>query len=559
MPACNDNVQNGSETDVDCGGNDTCPRCGDGKSCTQNSDCAGMSCTGGTCQPTCGDGQKDGQETDVDCGGPKCMQCADTKGCAADADCQSGICQNMACATIYEFSMSFQDPGVGNYFNSATSWAVNPLIIDHSNNVLLGGSLIGTTNFGGSPITSNGTSNGSGIVPESAFLAKFDASGAPAWNSLLADTGGASVIAGLADDASNNIYVNGLFTTYSPLGVGCATAPMATFSTFIGELDSFGDPIWCNAYGTDYGPVGGPMLVDGAGNLVLALLSLGGTVDFGGGPLMMPLSLGSGSYLVKLDSTGKYIWAKGFTGALAQSVSVNQDNNVFVSGYINAPVSLGCSTMLTPQGSDAIFVAKFDSMGNCVWSKGYGDAQQAEDGFSVVDPMGNIFLAGDFTGTINFGGTTLTSAGSTDIFAAKLDSNGNHLWSKSFGDSSAQNVSRISLDPNGQPVFTGTFAGTVTFGGSTFTSSGGPVMGSDIYIVKLDMAGNHLWSRTFGTAAGQTVSSIALDKSGAAWLSGFFDGTLNFGTKPANALTNPMNASLSTTPNDIFLAKLLTP
>src|SRR6185437_6832907 len=89
---------------------------------------------------------------------------------------------------------------------------------------------------------------------------------------------------------------------------------------------------------------------------------------------------------------------------------------------------------LTNQGSGDVFVAKFDPMGSHLWSNGYGDAQDQSSASSVVDAMGNILLAGDYSGTLNFGGTPLTSAGATDIFAAKLDSNGNHLWSKSFGD-----------------------------------------------------------------------------------------------------------------------------
>ncbi|MFT3774616.1 MAG: lamin tail domain-containing protein [Minicystis sp.] len=96
---CNDSVQNGSETDVDCGGG-TCPACGFNKKCGGDSDCAGQSCINAHCAATCSDAQKDGSETDVDCGGGSCPTCASGKACAGNGDCQSGTCKGGVCADV---------------------------------------------------------------------------------------------------------------------------------------------------------------------------------------------------------------------------------------------------------------------------------------------------------------------------------------------------------------------------------------------------------------------------------------------------------------------------
>lgn len=72
-PTCNDGIQNGQETGVDCGGNcPACPTCADG---IQNGQETGVDC-GGNCPacPTCSDGIQNGQETGVDCGG-NCPPC----------------------------------------------------------------------------------------------------------------------------------------------------------------------------------------------------------------------------------------------------------------------------------------------------------------------------------------------------------------------------------------------------------------------------------------------------------------------------------------------------
>ncbi len=94
-PACNDHAQNGSETDLDCGG--ACPPCADGASCDAPGDCQSAVCDTGACAaPACTDGVKNGSESDVDCGGG-CAPCADDAICAAGADCQSGVCLGGAC------------------------------------------------------------------------------------------------------------------------------------------------------------------------------------------------------------------------------------------------------------------------------------------------------------------------------------------------------------------------------------------------------------------------------------------------------------------------------
>ncbi|MEO0727097.1 MAG: zinc metalloprotease, partial [Bacteroidota bacterium] len=75
-PTCNDGIQNGDETGVDCGGSDcpACPTCDDG---IQNGDETGIDCGGSDCPacPTCDDGIQNGDETGVDCGGSDCPAC----------------------------------------------------------------------------------------------------------------------------------------------------------------------------------------------------------------------------------------------------------------------------------------------------------------------------------------------------------------------------------------------------------------------------------------------------------------------------------------------------
>ncbi|MCA9523110.1 MAG: DUF642 domain-containing protein [Myxococcales bacterium] len=93
--SCSDTVKNGDETDVDCGGS-CAKKCGNGKDCSANSDCASTICDNGTCT-SCGNGVRDGDEGDVDCGGSCADKCDDGKSCRGADDCKSGTCSNGVC------------------------------------------------------------------------------------------------------------------------------------------------------------------------------------------------------------------------------------------------------------------------------------------------------------------------------------------------------------------------------------------------------------------------------------------------------------------------------
>jgi hypothetical protein len=72
--SCDDGIQSGAETDIDCGG-DACGACVTGASCERHSDCTSGVCLAGVCVATsCEDGIRNGDETGVDCGGA-CLRC----------------------------------------------------------------------------------------------------------------------------------------------------------------------------------------------------------------------------------------------------------------------------------------------------------------------------------------------------------------------------------------------------------------------------------------------------------------------------------------------------
>lgn len=273
--------------------------------------------------------------------------------------------------------------------------------------------------------------------------------------------------------------------------------------------------------------------VDATGDVVIVGL-FGGSVNFGGGTLV-----GAGSidiFVVKLDAAGNHVWSKsfgGFSSEHASSVAIDPIGDVVVTGHSLGPVDFGGGTL--PSGGDYdAFVVKLDAAGNHVWSKRFGDVEYQVGKQVAVDSAGTVFVAGNFLGSVDLGGGPLQSAhqgpsaGGNDIFVAALDAAGDHLWSKAFSGDSYNDAHSLAVDPAGNIALAGYLAGTTDYGGGPRTSAGI----TDAFAVKLDGAGNHLWSQRFGDDAEQEIWGLATNSAGDLVLTGFSNGVIDFGGGP---------------------------
>lgn len=162
-----------------------------------------------------------------------------------------------------------------------------------------------------------------------------------------------------------------------------------------------------------------------------------------------------------------------------------------------------------------------------VWSRGFGPHVGYQEAEAMVgDGLGNIYVVGRFENSVNFGGGPRTSAGLEDVFIAKYDMNGAHLWSKRFGNSNIQSGRGIALTSDGGLVVTGYFRGTVDFGGGPLTSIS---IADDIFLAKFDVDGNHVWSRRFGGSSDDNGYKIVANPDGSLVLLAYGFGSIDFG------------------------------
>jgi hypothetical protein len=145
-----------------------------------------------------------------------------------------------------------------------------------------------------------------------------------------------------------------------------------------------------------------------------------------------------------------------------------------------------------------------------------------------LDPTGNVFVAGGFFGTVDFGTGNKTAPGvGMDVFVQKFSPAGVVLLAKTFGvGASVAEATGIGTDCNGNLLLDGTFSQTINFGCETLTESGG---NSDIFVAKLDPSGECLWSNSYGDADLQLGGPLAVDGAGGPAITGYFTGTVDFG------------------------------
>ncbi len=260
-------------------------------------------------------------------------------------------------------------------------------------------------------------------------------------------------------------------------------------------------------------------------------------------------------------SGGNHLWSKRLGGTSqfdhTEGRAVATDpvtGDLAVVGKLMGTADLGGGP-LTAVNGEHMFVAKYRANGTHVWSRLINSGSQYGYGVAI-DGSGNVYVAGEFQGSVDFGGGALVSANDAthawpDIFILKYSgSDGSHLWSKRFGDLGSDRASAVAVDAAGNTVITGYFDGTVNFGGGPLTANSSMYGGHDIFVVKLGPGGTHVWSKRFGdTGTGDdSGTAVALDGAGNVLLTGLFARTVDFGGGPLST-TSPSDT-------DVFVAKL---
>jgi hypothetical protein len=197
-----------------------------------------------------------------------------------------------------------------------------------------------------------------------------------------------------------------------------------------------------------------------------------------------------------------------FAWAVQQNASLNeQSNNVisdklgntYISGtFASLTITLGDTVFINhaPQSTD-VFLAKYNPAGQMLWARQIGGTNDDDAWGITMDPQGNVYFSGSFKAAMTVDGISLSNSGDKDIFVVKYRPNGNIVWAKRFGGGGTDYGKSLAADSCGNVCLAGTFGSyAMSFGSYSLTCHGD----SDAFLAKLDSNGTVLWA--FGAGGG---------------------------------------------------------
>ena len=286
----------------------------------------------------------------------------------------------------------------------------------------------------------------------SVYLVKTDSAGDTAWERTWGENSGSSSVAQVEDS-------------------GYIIAGYVSGDVYLIRANAYGDTVWTRSYGGDGRDKGSSVVQTTDGGYIIA----GTTSSF----LTHPTD-SADIYLIKTDARGDTLWTRTYGGLYNDygfSVKQTADGGFVVAG----------ETYSFSGGWSSVYLVKVDSTGEMLWQRTYGGSY-GSGGNSVIQSSDGRYIVA--------GWTYSSDAGETDVYLAKIDTDGDTLWTRTYGG--CWNDVGCSVIQNTDGGYT--IAGyTESFGAGAF----------DVYLVKTDAEGNLLWQRTYGESGEDYGSSVA--------------------------------------------------
>ncbi len=436
---------------------------------------------------------------------------------------------------------------------------VQDIATDTDGNVYTAGRFVGTVDLDNGPgeyvLVSGELDDG--------LIVKYDSTGHLLWAAKL--TGPEQIICyGIDVDSLGNVYATGSFWNSIDLdpgaGVDSHTSHGGT-DLFIVKLSSSGNLVWGYTMGGASGDEGRDVSVYGRGlseNLTFAG-SFGGSVDFDPSKTEHTLVSAGSSDIFTCRWSLDAAWAWSYRGGAAladtaMDIAVDA-SGVYVAGAFSSSVSFGGSTHTSLGGTDA-FLLGLNSSGVYVWDYAIGGSGQDE--ISAISlSTDSVFVAGNFREQMDLNPTkaayVITSQGEADAFVAKLDKSGGFAWGRGFGGTESDAATSVLAGEDGGVSWAGYYQNEMDADPSGAVYELTSAGETDIVFSRLDVSGGLLSASSIGNTSWDSAQALGGNTAGEHFVGGSFYGSVDFNPGPVSNIVESGPSSSS------FLMKLFGP
>lgn len=411
-------------------------------------------------------------------------------------------------------------------------------------NVYIAGTFEATVDF--DPTSTDGLLTSNGLVD--VFVQKRNPSGKVLWTRSFGGEKGDGV-RDIAVDEAGNVYIVGSFQDSVDFDPGADTMSLNAigyYDIYVQKLSTDGDFQWAISVGSSDRDEGYSITTDSDGAVYFTGRFFD-TVDFdpGDGVFKLTSPRFANGFVEKLDTDGNFLWAYSLEEILPNSISGiaadPAENTIYVCGRFGGTVDFDPGTGVenrTSLGVSDGFVQKLNANGELIWVRTIGSEQDVLYSESiVVDANGDVIQGGRFRGTPDFdpglGVFEATSVGYLNFFIQKMDSDGNFIWANTQGDPEGSS-GVVEVNADNEIFVAGVFHETVDFDPGSGVQEISSKGYSDIYLQKLDQAGNLEWVRTMGGTMPDYSSSCAINNLGDIFITGGFGGVVDFSPSSSN-------------------------
>ncbi len=243
-----------------------------------------------------------------------------------------------------------------------------------------------------------------------------------------------------------------------------------------------------------------------------------GVDAFGNGDLALTMSTegdmagpnagGRDIVVMRLDESGSEVWAHQFGGEANDSplgISVGPDDGVYVGGFTEGDLAEPNA------GSADVWLARFDPDGNEAWVRQFG-GDGWDRGFDVAATDDGTFISGYSASTLD---DSDPQPDGFDAFVASFDSDGNQRWIRHVGSDATDWGQGAVAVPDGGVTITGYTEGDLAAANAGLR---------DIFVARLDSAGDTVWVRQFGSDQLDWTQGVGLGAEGGVLVAGSTEG-----------------------------------